>query len=514
MPRFNLPARIIAGALALALAVSGCTLPGLTRRPSTPVKEPPAVVAPPSSTPPDQPADGAVWIDATKSPFAVRGIVEGFYGQPWTQAQRLAAFDFMARVGLNTYVYAPKDDPYQRQDWRTAYPAAEVARFSALLARARGDKVDFVYSISPGLNITYSSKADRDALATKVDQLRGLGIETFMLSVDDVPEKLTPADAALYGQNYALAQADLANWLYRTERAKDPGFTLWMTPSHYWGTKADSYLTSLGGRLAAAIPLIWTGPGVLSRTITAKDADAFAAIVKRKAIVWDNYPVNDYTYVQQKLHSLILGPLRGRDAKLAGHVGGYLINPLIQAEASRLPLYTAAAYLADPSRYDPAAAWTEAAGHLAVCGPGGQVLLKFASYARSSVVYDSEAPGLAKVVADYWRGAASAPAALEQELTAMAELPQQLAAATSPGLYDDIAPWAVALRDKGRAGLLAVKVDQAVNRRDAAGVKADLPKLRQSLADIKTEDAKAYIAAGYVETFIGKVIDRAKAITG
>ena len=49
------------------------------------------------------------------SPFAVRGIVEGFYGNPWTHEQRLELLGFMASRGLNTFVYTPKDDPLVRR---------------------------------------------------------------------------------------------------------------------------------------------------------------------------------------------------------------------------------------------------------------------------------------------------------------------------------------------------------------------------------------------------------------
>ena len=39
--------------------------------------------------------------------FAVRGIVEGFYGRPWSHAARLDAISFLSPRGLNAYVYAP-----------------------------------------------------------------------------------------------------------------------------------------------------------------------------------------------------------------------------------------------------------------------------------------------------------------------------------------------------------------------------------------------------------------------
>jgi len=509
------PLRLIAGAAAAALALSACALtlsacaPRAARRQGPPPTNPP----PPAGRPtPSVPSNQPRWIDARNSPFAVRGIVEGFYGAPWTQAKRLAAFDFMARVGLNTYVYAPKDDPYQRAEWRRLYPEAELARFRALLERARQDGVNFVYSISPGLDITYSSDADRQALTAKVDQLGALGIHTVMFSVDDVPEQLSPTDAAAYGNDYALAQADLANWLNKTQRARDASFTLWMTPSHYWGTRADVYLTSLGAKLDPSIPLIWTGPDVVSRQITAAEADAFAAIVRRRPIIWDNYPVNDYTYAVDKKPRLILGPIRGRDAALADRVAGYLLNPMNQEEASQLPLYTAAAYLARPAAYRPDAAWRDAARRLAPDAAGAAVLLEFAAYAQSSMVQAQEAPQLTAALAAYARGSFGASWRLKRQFASMVSLPARLAGAVPPEFYDEVQPWAAALRDEGEAGLLALGVDTAVARRNRPAVQAGLPDLRRALANLKAQQATAHVAGNLVEDFLAGVVSRAEGL--
>lgn len=505
---------VLAGLLVLALLLSGCDLPWFGARPA-PVPAPPAEPAEPAPPPepvpvtPPAPAN-PTWIDASRSPFAVRGIVEGFYGAPWSQVKRLAAFDFMARVGMNTYVYAPKDDPYQREQWRQSYPAAELDQFRTLLQRAGQDGINFVYSISPGLNITYSNAGERQALAAKLDQLRGLGIHTVMLSLDDVPEVLNAADSAVYGQNYALAQADLANWLYANRRAADPQFTLWMAQSHYWGTKADPYLATLGARLDPAIPLIWTGPDVLSTTITAADTDQFAAQIRRKPIIWDNYPVNDYTYVMKKKPRLILGAVLGRDPNLAAHVSGYLVNPMIQAEASQLPVYTTAAYLANPAGYDPEAAWRDWANHLAT---DPSTLLEFAAFAQISAVYDSDSPALVRAIAAYWRGDAGAADQLRQQFTAMRTLPDRLQRSVSSGFYDEVFPWAAALAHNGGAGLLALEVDAAVQRKDAATVRVRLPELRQQLAALQAEQATANIAVQLVEDFVTQVIKRAEPLT-
>jgi hyaluronoglucosaminidase len=57
----------------------------------------------------------------------LRGVVEGFYGPPWSTADRLSQLDFLASTKQNVYVYSPKDDPYLRAQWRQPYPPDQLA---------------------------------------------------------------------------------------------------------------------------------------------------------------------------------------------------------------------------------------------------------------------------------------------------------------------------------------------------------------------------------------------------
>ena len=43
--------------------------------------------------------------------FEHRGVVEGFYGEPFRHADRLWLIERLGDWGMNRYVYAPKDDP-------------------------------------------------------------------------------------------------------------------------------------------------------------------------------------------------------------------------------------------------------------------------------------------------------------------------------------------------------------------------------------------------------------------
>ena len=80
----------------------------------------------------------------------MRGIIEGFYGLPWTWQERLEVAELLAGAGMDTYVYAPKDDPLHRERWREPYPPEVVDRFAELVA-ARTLRVGF--TVSPGLSM-------------------------------------------------------------------------------------------------------------------------------------------------------------------------------------------------------------------------------------------------------------------------------------------------------------------------------------------------------------------------
>src|SRR4029434_6838721 len=68
----------------------------------------------------------------------------------------------------------------------------------------------------------------------------------------------------------------------------------------------------------------------------------------RKPLLWDNFPVNDYTLPPK----LMVGPYAGRAADLPDCLAGIAANPSNQVVANEIPLYTVADYLTDPAGYD------------------------------------------------------------------------------------------------------------------------------------------------------------------
>ena len=122
------------------------------------------------------------------SPFVVRGVIEGFYGRPWTHEQRLDLIPFLADHGMNTFAYGPKDDPLLRHEWREPYSGPELERLNELVGACREVHVDFMFCLSPGLSMRYSSEGDRRALVAKYASIGTLGVTSFGLLLDDIPD--------------------------------------------------------------------------------------------------------------------------------------------------------------------------------------------------------------------------------------------------------------------------------------------------------------------------------------
>jgi hyaluronoglucosaminidase len=407
--------------------------------------------------------------------FAVRGVVEGFYGAPWSHADRIAVISFLAERGMNAYAYAPKDDAKHRAEWRTPYADDERAQFGALATHAAAHGVRFGFAISPGLDIDYDADTDRAALLAKLTPLRDAGVGWFLLLVDDIP--MQPGLGARH--------AELGSWL---AGALD-GCDLTLCPTEYVGTRPSPYLGDLSTGLPAAVDVMWTGPTVCSPTITADDARGWTkALGDRRVIVWDNYPVNDALMT----NSLHLGPYQGREPQLADLVGGVLCNPMTQARASQIALATAMEFLRAPDDYDPEAAWARAIE--AVGRDRAAAIGVLARACADSPVAEPATLDLARRVdalEDELDGPGwlAAVADLRAELEAAKALPETVAGGE---LGDEVAPWARAARVEAEAGLAALRLLQA-SRPVAAPISQNLGRAAGPAAEPAMQTAFAVL---------------------
>jgi len=278
------------------------------------------------------------------------GVVEGFYGTPWTSEQRYDIIKFMGEFDLTHYVYAPKDDPLHRSRWAELYGSEAIDEFSRLLTAGRENDVIIWFALSPGLSISYSDTADFGLLTRKLDQVIESGFKHIALFLDDVPEVLrTKEDIEAY-QNLAYAHADLIQRLYAY--LSESEVALMVCPTVYAGTFGDqNYLSVLGPSIPAAVPLFWTGPDIASPDIPLADVENWTSRTSIKPLIWDNFPVNDF-----EVWRPFLGPYPQRDPEGLRSTLGIIANPGPSAYTNMLGLATLADLLRDPDGYDPSEA--------------------------------------------------------------------------------------------------------------------------------------------------------------
>lgn len=286
----------------------------------------------------------------------LRGSIEGFYGEPWTPAERLDQMDFYGHVKANTYIYAPKDDPYHRDQWRDPYPADKLDELGTLVDRASANKVRFTFAVSPGGSICYSDQADRDALKAKLQAVYDLGVRSFSVPLDDISYTKwnCAGDEAAYGapgrQAAAKAQVSLLNDLQQNwVNSHEDTQPLQMVPTEYGDVTDTAYKQEMRATLDPKVVVMWTGTDVVPPTVTNADADKVSQLFGRQVFLWDNYPVNDFGNTSGRL---LLAPYDKREAGLSEHLSGIVANPMNQPYASKVAVFGTADFAWNDTAYD------------------------------------------------------------------------------------------------------------------------------------------------------------------
>ncbi|XP_041116614.1 protein O-GlcNAcase-like isoform X2 [Polyodon spathula] len=305
----------------------------------------------PSHSPSPVPVDGtAILADSVAAaPQAetaglrkfISGVVEGFYGRPWTMEQRKELFRRLQKWGLNTYLYAPKDDYKHRVFWREMYSVEEAEQLMTLISAAKEYGIEFIYAISPGLDITFSNQKEVVTLKRKLDQISQFGCKSFALLFDDIEHNICPADKEVFS-SFAHAQVSLTNEIFQYLGEPE---TFLFCPTEYCGTfcypnvSQSPYLLTVGEKLLPGIDVLWTGPKVVSKDITVESIEEVSRILKRAPVIWDNIHANDY---DQK--RLFLGPFKGRSTELIPRLKGVLTNPNCEFETNFVAIHTLATW--------------------------------------------------------------------------------------------------------------------------------------------------------------------------
>ncbi len=258
--------------------------------------------------------------------MAVRGVVEGFYGSPFSFDDRALLLSVMDDTRQNRYVYSPQNDDYAHASWADPYPADQITNFAGAAQQAATEGIDLVWAIRPGqglyygptVPISYSSDADFATLIAKYQQLAAAGITRFGLFFDDNTEVLTStADQTMFA-SFMDAQAYLINRVDDWLRGQDPTARLLVVGTRYTEalTGWQSYNELMAANVHATVDFLWTGNETYSPTISASDLQAVDTSLGRQPIIWDNWP-QDVT------------ALNGRAGDLSTAVQGLLSNPVI-----------------------------------------------------------------------------------------------------------------------------------------------------------------------------------------
>ena len=306
--------------------------------------------------------------------FPKRGYIEGFYGDTWEQSKRLSVMSLMAKYGMNTFYYAPKDDEYHREKWREVYPEKELDDLKNLFDFATENHLDFCWSIGPGLTYKYTSEKDFDLLINKIKNVYSIGVRNFGLLLDDIPADFQYEDDKEVFDSTVDAHIFLVNKTYNALKEFDSSISLTVCPTQYFGDEKGYYISKFGSGIPADVSLFWTGAEICSRVQIVREADEFMRSTRHKPLYWDNFPVNDAEMFQE-MH---IGALIGRDKDLYKSCEGIISNVMEYAECSKIPLMTIADYLWNPESYDPDSSLDNA--HTEILGENKDLFFYFAEH--------------------------------------------------------------------------------------------------------------------------------------
>ena len=289
------------------------------------------------------------------------GLIEGFFGLPWTWEERRDAVAFLAPHGFRFYLYAPKADAFLRRRWRDPHPPEEMEQLAGLAGHCREHGVRFGIGLSPFELHLHAGDEWKAPLAARLDRLAELRPDDLALLFDD-----------MRGESPDLAerQAAIVHFAADHPVAK----RLLFCPSYYsddpildlaFGKRPPGYVENLGRRLDPAVEIMWTGEEVCSAEFTPGHLERVAGALRRRPFLWDNYPVNDGSRMSQHLH---LRAFTGRPAPIAPHIAAHGVNPASQAVLSRIPALTLAESYAAGGSYEYGRAFERAAA--AVLGAG------------------------------------------------------------------------------------------------------------------------------------------------
>ena len=378
---------------------------------------------------------------------ALRGVIEGFYGDPWTHEYRKDLFAFMGQNKMNAYIYAPKADLKHRVEWRVLYTGAELEIMTDLINTATENHVKFIYALSPGGDIDLGAgySAELEKLFAKCEQMYGLGVRDFAIFLDDIP--------TLDAEGHGKLLSDFQTQFVETHE----GVSNLIAITTEYG---DPFLTEYTDRIAPLIHkdvvLMWTGPGVIPESITNNSLQHIIKKYDRNVLIWWNYPVNDTL-----ANHLFMGPCVNLEKELYKSITGLTANPMNQGYASMVPLFTTGDYLWNPEAYDSEVSLVAACK--ALMPDAYEALLDFISMTCASGINKNTDSVEFKSLLDAFKkeNTSETRAALKAYFEDMVRNAEAISASDNQSMVAEIREWLEKYRAYGEMGVLYMEMEEA-----------------------------------------------------
>ena len=400
----------------------------------------------------------------------IRGFIEGYYGIPWSNEDRMSLMEFGGEFKMTSYVFAPKDDPYHTSKWRQLYPADEIAEIAEMVKVGNDTKCKFVWTAHPFMGGFNSNdvNGEIDALLKKFDQLYSVGVRQFGVLGDDVGQ--------LNRQVVIQVMEAVSEWA----KAKGDVYDSVFCPAGYNHAWQGDYseLNQYDAGFPDDIQIFWTGEAVC-QPVEQKTLDHFKNQnatngSRRSPLFWLNWPVNDINGARLMMGK---GSLLHTDITVSDLVG-VVTNPMQEAEASKVAIFAVADYSWNVKDFNDDQSWADSfayidadaanelhtlAKHMSDPAPNGHGL----------VLEESEA--LNPLLTEYAEKLEAGTLNAEDNAAMIAEF-EAIAAACdgfhnkskNANLKEELLPYTSALKEKALAAIEFIQTQQAVATGDEA----------------------------------------------
>lgn len=446
-----------------------------------------------------------------------RGLVEGYYGYPYSLSVKKSLMRFMMRLKMNTYMYGAKSDLYHSAKWEEPYPKTltktdiEYGRMSQDMVKdlsktSQATKVNFIWAIHPGNDFVGQPNVVT-RIMKKFSSMYDLGVRQFAIFVDDVGVPTSEADCKTNADHLTAVQKAIdAKWNKAGSAPEARVRPLHFVPQVYtlsWVGEADRkrFFKALSA-VPSDITIYTTGWGVWT-VPNSNDLATMHTELGRPVAWWWNYPCNDNADEQIYTSDMYTNFMEMRavdnNARLQKELKnglGVVSNPMQQGMVSRIALFSVADYAWNNAKFDNMTSWKKAFKYAFP----ENTALREAYQALSPYLRWNDSEDMVRAVEQYKNGNRAAFEKLLTHLQQNIEVVAQCKTSANEDeqlLYKEIEPWVLKLQTMVTAAQQFVEAQKQSSVNDGWASFVQGAKNYASLETDKRFDAAALEGLGH-----------------